>query len=271
MSEFELLTNTIALSMGVAWASGINLYAALLVLGIGGSTGNIALPEQLQVLQDPMVIGAAGLMYFVEFFADKTPGVDSGWDGIHTFIRIPAGAMLAASSVGDVTPALEIAAGILGGSMAATSHATKAGTRLMINTSPEPFTNWTASITEDIAVVGGLWTALNYPLVFIGFLVLFVILAIWLLPKLWRAIKLVFRKIGQWLGLVAKDAPATAPPLPAGDSLDQVAKLKSLLDSGAITQAEFDHQKRRLLDLPTTATETLAPAIPADGERATGQ
>ena len=249
MSEFEMLTNTIALSMGVAWASGINLYAALLVLGIGGSTGNIALPPELQVLQDPMVIGAAGLMYFVEFFADKTPGVDSGWDGIHTFIRIPAGAMLAASSVGDVTPALEIAAGVLGGGMAATSHATKAGSRLMINTSPEPFTNWTASITEDIAVVGGLWTALNYPLVFIGFLVLFLILAIWLLPKIWRGVKLLFRKIGELLGLVKKapEPGGTAPAATTTDAVDQMVKLKGLLDDGAITRDEFDHQKKRLL------------------------
>lgn len=257
MSEFEVLTNTIALSMGVAWASGINLYAALLVLGIGGSTGNIALPAELQVLQDPMVIGAAGLMYFVEFFADKTPGVDSGWDGIHTFIRIPAGAMLAASSVGDVTPALEIAAGILGGSMAATSHATKAGSRLMINTSPEPFTNWTASITEDIAVVGGLWTALNYPLVFIGFLVLFLILAIWLLPKIWRGVKLLFRKIGELLGILEKrpsDSPNT--PAPATDTVDQMVKLKALLDDGVITREEFDHQKQRLLGFPGGSTET---------------
>ncbi|MDX1694073.1 MAG: DUF4126 family protein [Ketobacteraceae bacterium] len=259
MSEFEVLTNTIALSMGVAWASGINLYAALLVLGIGGSTGNIALPPELQVLQDPMVIGAAGLMYFVEFFADKTPGVDSGWDGIHTFIRIPAGAMLAASSVGDVTPALEITAGILGGGMAATSHATKAGSRLMINTSPEPFTNWTASIAEDLAVLGGLWTALNYPLVFIGFLVLFLILAIWLLPKLWRGIKLLFRKIGEFLGLVDKQPPPLPPgagPTPPADPVDQMVKLKALLDDGAITREEFDHQKRLLLNLPANSPDT---------------
>ena len=258
MSEFEVLTNTIALSMGVAWASGINLYAALLVLGIGGSTGNIALPAELQVLQDPMVIGAAALMYFVEFFADKTPGVDSGWDGIHTFIRIPAGAMLAASSVGDVTPALEIAAGILGGSMAATSHATKAGTRLMINTSPEPFSNWTASVTEDLAVLGGLWTALNYPLVFIGLLVLFLIFAIWLLPKIWRGVKLLFRKIGQLLGMVARDTPAPPEPVSATptDPVDQMLKLKSLLDSGAITQEEFDEQKRRLLTFPAGSPES---------------
>ena len=97
MESYEALIGTLALTMGASWASGINLYAALLVLGIGGSTGNIDLPPDLQVLQDPMVIGAAGLMYFVEFFVDKTPGVDTGWDALHTFVRIPAGAMLASS------------------------------------------------------------------------------------------------------------------------------------------------------------------------------
>lgn len=253
MTEFEMLTNTIALSMGVAWASGVNLYAALLVLGIGGSTGNIDLPPELQVLEDPMVIGAAGLMYFVEFFADKTPGVDSGWDGIHTFIRIPAGALLAASAVGDVTPAWEIAAGIMGGSMSAASHATKAGTRLMINTSPEPFTNWTASITEDVAVLAGLWAALNYPIVFLCFLVLFIIFMVWFLPKVWRGVKLLFRKIGELLGLVEKTT-ASGPRRPPRktDPIDQIIRLKELLDSGAISQEEFDAQKRQLLNLNTS-------------------
>ncbi|MCG8673586.1 MAG: DUF4126 family protein [Pseudomonadales bacterium] len=254
MSEFEMLTSTIALSMGVAWASGINLYAALLVLGIGGSTGNIALPPELLVLEDPMVIGAAGLMYFVEFFADKTPGVDTGWDGIHTFIRIPAGALLAASAVGDVTPALEITAGILGGSMSAASHATKAGTRLMINTSPEPFSNWTASITEDVAVIGGLWAALNYPVAFMVFLVLFIIFMIWFLPKIWRGIKLLFRKIGEWLGFIEKteeqsESASQQNAKSNSDALEKISQLKSLLDDGAITPDEFEHQKKHLLEL----------------------
>ncbi len=255
MEQYQALVNTLALTMGVSWASGINLYAALLVLGIGGATGNIDLPPDLLVLQNPLVIGAAGLMYAAEFFADKVPGVDTGWDGLHTFIRIPAGAMLAAGSVGDVTPALEVASGIMGGSMAAASHFTKAGTRVLINTSPEPVTNWTASITEDIAVFGGLWTALNHPWIFLGLLVLFLALVIWLLPKLWRAICAVFRKIGEFLGLVEKRPPGTVPgPEPGGggsagtDDLDRLAKLKALLDSGAITEEEFASQKRRLLN-----------------------
>ena len=166
----------IALSMGAAWASGINLYATIVILGYMGMTGNMDLPPGLEVLSNPMVMGAAGLMYCIEFFADKVPGVDSGWDTIHTFIRIPAGAMLAASAVGDVTPAIELTTALLGGTLAAGSHATKTGTRLLINTSPEPFSNWTASISEDLLVLGGLWAALNHPALFIVGLIIFIML-----------------------------------------------------------------------------------------------
>lgn len=246
MEEYQALINTIALTMGISWASGINLYAALLVLGIGGATGNIDLPPDLHSLQDPLVIMAAGAMYAVEFFADKTPGVDSGWDTLHTFVRIPAGAMLAAGAVGDVTPALEIAAGIMGGGMAATSHATKAGTRLLINTSPEPVTNWIASFSEDLMVFGGLWAALNHPILFLVFLALFMVLVIWLLPKIYRAVKLMVRKIGQWLGLVEKDS-AEAADAPRQHYLDRLNQLKQLLDQGALTQEEFETEKALLL------------------------
>jgi hypothetical protein len=197
MEHYTELIGIISLALGAAWASGINLYAALLVLGLLGVTDNIALPENLQVLQNPIVIGAAGIMYLVEFFADKVPGVDTGWDTLHTFIRIPAGALLAAGAVGDVNPAVAIAAGILGGGMAAGSHATKAGSRVLINTSPEPFTNWTASAAEDVAVVAGLWTALYHPWVFVIIIVLFIGLLIWLLPKLWRGIMKIISAIGR--------------------------------------------------------------------------
>jgi hypothetical protein len=200
MEAYETLLATLALTMGAAWASGINLYIALLVLGIGGATGNIDLPQDLLILQDPLVIGAAGLMYAVEFFADKTPGVDTVWDSLHTYIRIPAGAFLAAGAVGDVSPAMEIAAGILGGGLAATSHVTKTGGRLLINTSPEPFSNWTASIGEDLLVLGGLWAALYHPVLFLIGLVLFIALVIWMLPKLWRALKMIFSKIAEFFG-----------------------------------------------------------------------
>ncbi|MFK7731226.1 MAG: DUF4126 domain-containing protein [Pseudomonadales bacterium] len=200
MEQYQDIIQIIALSMGVAWASGLNLYAAILTLGIAGSTGNIDLPVQLEILQDPMVLMAAGFMFCVEFFADKFPGVDTGWDALHTFIRIPAGAFLAASAVGETTAAMELAAAITGGSLAAGTHLTKAGTRLLINTSPEPVTNWTASFAEDFAVIGGLILALHNPVLFLILLVLFIALAIWLLPKIWRGIKLLFAKIRQWFG-----------------------------------------------------------------------
>jgi len=195
MENLNQIIHTIALTMGAAWASGINLYATLLVLGLLGAGGHIQLPPDLQLLQDPLVIGAAGFMYMVEFFADKTPGVDTGWDALHTFIRIPAGAALAAGAVGEVGPAVSVAAALVGGSLAAGSHATKAGSRVLINTSPEPFSNWLVSLLEDVLVVGGIFTALNYPWAFVIFLVLFILLMVWLLPKVWRGIKAVLSRL----------------------------------------------------------------------------
>jgi hypothetical protein len=203
------ITQTIAITMGVAWASGINLYAAILMLGYMGATGNIDLPPDLQVLSDPMVMVAAGVMYIIEFFADKVPGVDTGWDAISTFIRIPAGAILAAGAVGDVGSGAQLAAAIAGGTLATGSHITKTGTRVLINTSPEPVTNWFASVGEDVAVIAGLWTALYHPALFIVLLVIFILLSIWLLPKIWRGIKSVFGFLGRKLG----NSKAAAPPV----------------------------------------------------------
>ena len=198
----------ISLTLGVAWASGINLYAAILVLGLLGAGGYTELPPSLTVLQDPLVLMSAGVMYFVEFFADKIPGVDSGWDAIHTFIRIPAGAMLAVGAVQglEINQAAELTAALLGGSLAATSHLTKASTRLMINTSPEPMTNWTASIVEDMAVIGGLWASLTYPWAFVIFVIVFVLFAIWILPKLWRAIREIIATIRGWFAKKTENA-----------------------------------------------------------------
>ena len=183
------IVETIALSMGLGWASGLNLYATLFMLGALQHTGNIALPAELLVVADPFVMTAAGFMYCVEFFADKLPGVDTGWDAIHSFVRIPAGAILAAQAVGPVDPATMLAAGLLGGGLAASAHAVKAGSRVAINTSPEPVTNWSASLAEDALVIGGLWTALHQPELFLAGLVVFVLFAAWLLPKLWRGLR----------------------------------------------------------------------------------
>ena len=259
MEQLDQIIRTISLSMGASWASGINLYATLLVLGLGQMTGSLSLPPDLQVLANPLVIGAAGLMYAVEFFADKVPGVDTGWDSIHTFIRIPAGALLAFGMAGDVGQPAAVAAAIVGGTIAAGSHATKAGTRVMINASPEPFTNWTASISEDVLAVAGLWTAFNHPWVFTGLLILFIVFMIWFLPKIWRGIKKIFGFLGRLLGLSQADE-ATGPPSeqtaaedpgtssPAGDLEQKIEALKALLNKGLITAEEFAKKKQDLLD-----------------------
>nr|WP_315981219.1 DUF4126 domain-containing protein [Aliamphritea spongicola] len=126
-------------------------------------------------------------------FADKVPGVDTGWDTLHTFIRIPAGAVLAAGAMGEVNGAAMLAAGLVGGTMAATSHTLKAGSRVLINTSPEPVSNWLASLSEDVLVIAGLWTALSQPVFFLIALVVFILFAVWLLPRIWSGIKKIFR------------------------------------------------------------------------------
>jgi len=155
-------------------------------------------------------------MYCVEFMADKPPGVDSAWDTLHTFIRSPAGAMLAAGAVGPVDPAIGVAAGLLGGTITAATHATKAGSRVLINTSPEPFTNFGASLAEDLAVFAGLWAALAHPVLFLAALAVFLILVCLLLPKILRAAGRVFRRLGSWLGLARQEpAPVTQPLPPA--------------------------------------------------------
>ena len=218
----------IALTMGVAWASGINLYATIAMLGILGGTGNLDLPPGLEVLQHPGVIVAAGFMYCVEFFADKVPGVDTGWDTLHTFIRIPAAAILAAGAVGEVNPAIVLMAGILGGTLAATSHTLKAGTRVLINASPEPFSNIGVSLVEDTLVLAGLAGAVFYPTEFLVFMALFIALAIWLLPKVWRGVKFLFARIKQ----VFQGGPQPEPP--SGISLRRIpAHHGSQVEGGA--------------------------------------
>lgn len=200
MEQLDQISQTIAMAMGAAWASGINLYATILMLGLMGATGNIQLPPGLEILTDPMVLFAAGAMYLTEFVADKIPGVDTGWDALHTFIRIPAGAMMAAGAMGDASPALMLSAAIMGGGLAAGTHATKAGSRVLINTSPEPFSNWAASVGEDVVVIAGLWTALHHPTLYLVLLFILIVLMIWLLPRLWRGIRTIFRKLGEWFG-----------------------------------------------------------------------
>jgi hypothetical protein len=204
---------TIALTLGVGWASGLNLYAAVFVLGALHATGHVVLPPELAVCADPLVLVAAGFMYCVEFFADKLPGVDTGWDAIHTFVRIPAGAVLAAQAVGDVSAPVALAAALVGGTLAAGAHATKAGTRATLNLSPEPLSNWAASLGEDVLVVAGLWAALHHPWLFLGGLAVFVGVALWLLPKIWRGLRSLFAALRRSLaGDPAPPAPGALPP-----------------------------------------------------------
>ncbi len=186
------IVQSVALAGGLAWASGLRLYAVLFIAGLLGRLGYLHLPSTLQVLENPLVLGVAGVMLTIEFLADKIPAVDSFWDSAQTFIRIPAGALLAALAMGDHDPALMVAAGLLGGTLTAGTHAAKAGGRALINTSPEPFSNVATSFGEEAVVATGLFTAFHYPVVFLVLLGFFVLLLIWLLPKLRRGVKLVF-------------------------------------------------------------------------------
>lgn len=251
MEAYETIIATLALTMGASWASGINLYATLAMLGIATQTGSIDLPPDLQVLGNPLVIGASLLMYGVEFVADKVPGVDTAWDSIHTFIRIPAGAMLAAGAVGDVAPFMEVAAAITGGSLATATHLTKSGSRAVINTSPEPFSNWAASVGEDVAVIGGLWAALYNPVLFLILLVVSIFFMVWLLPKIWSGIKGILGFIGRLFG-AKKEEPdieiKTTKSTSNDDTLEQLERLQKLLESGALTKDEFNQQKEKLLN-----------------------
>ena len=188
------LIQTIALSAGLAWASGLRLYLVVFLAGVLSYFGYLHLPETLSVLQNPLVIGAAGLMAFTELIADKIPAFDSLWGSVQTFIRIPAGALLAAFAMGEVDPAWTVAAGLIGGTITAGTHFAKAGSRLAINTSPEPFSNWIASFGEEGMVLGGLWTMLASPLVFLGLLVVFLLLAGWLLTRFWSLLSRLLRR-----------------------------------------------------------------------------
>jgi hypothetical protein len=184
---------TFALASLLAWASGLRLYAVVFAVGLAGALGYIELPAALRVLQHPWVIGAAGVLLMMEFLVDKVPALDGVWDAFHTFIRIPAGALLAAGATGDTLSPLTVAAGLLGGTVTAGTHFTKAGGRALINTSPEPFSNWTASFTEDAVVVAGIWLAFHHPVVFLAALAVFLALVALLLPRLWRGVAALWR------------------------------------------------------------------------------
>lgn len=183
------IVSTVALVAGLGWASGMRLYAVLFFLGVIHHVGAATLPASLDVLGHPVVMAVSGALFAIEFFVDKIPGFDTLWDAVHTFVRVPAGGLLAAYAVSADDPGLALAAGLLGGTVAAGAHLAKAGGRAAINASPEPFSNWAASLTEDFSALAIVWLALKHPLILLAALALFVAAVLWLLPKLWRGIK----------------------------------------------------------------------------------
>jgi len=184
------LLPTLGRTLGFSFAAGINLYATVAILGLASRYGWVQLPEQFRVFDNDFVIGAALVLYVVEFVADKVPWVDSVWDAIHTVIRPAGGALIAVATLGDASPAVEGLAALLGGTLAASSHFTKAGTRAVANTSPEPVSNWILSIAEDVFVVGLGFVALKYPtlaaLVVVVAVVLMLVFATWIIRAVRR-------------------------------------------------------------------------------------
>ncbi len=200
---------SLALAGGLAWASGIRLYAAIFVVGLLGRFGYVHLPDHLLLLEHDWVLGASGVMLVVEFLVDKIPALDSAWDAIHTFIRIPIGALLAWGAMGDATPDVQMAAAILGGAITGGTHLAKMGTRAAINTSPEPVSNWTASFSEDGILLGDLWLVFHHPLAFLILLAVFLVFVIWLIPKIFRFLSRLWRKL---TGAKISQAAIEPPP-----------------------------------------------------------
>ena len=199
--------STLGVAMGSAWLSGINLYATVVTLGLLQKFSFVKLPGELSILSSGWVLGVAGVMYAVEFVADKIPAVDSAWDAIHTFIRVPAGAILAATAFADFDPTVKTIAMIVGGGVALGSHGLKATTRLAANTSPEPISNIALSIGEDIFTFGSTILMAISPVAILVIVVIFIILLIWLVPKIYRTLRWLMRKIRSLFG----GAPAGKP------------------------------------------------------------
>lgn len=189
--------SSFALAGGLSWASGLRLYVTVFAVGMLAKFGYIHLPPTLDILSNPVVIGVTGILSMIEFLADKIPYVDSAWDSIQTFIRIPAGALLAMGAINTSDPLIATLAALLGGSLTGMTHASKAGSRALINTSPEPVTNIAASFGEEGLLLGGGWLALTQPMIFLGVLIAFIMVMIWLIPKLWRGIKMMLKNIGK--------------------------------------------------------------------------
>ena len=185
--------STLSLALGTAWTSGINLYATVTVLGLLQKFGWAKLPGGLDVLDNWWIIGVAGFLYLVEFFADKIPYVDSIWDVVHTFIRVPAGVIVAYAATYQLDPGIYIPAALLGGGLAFSSHGTKAAVRIGANVSPEPVSNWMLSTVEDIIAFAGTLLAVFAPVIIAIVLVVFVIFFLWFFPKVIRRLRRMFR------------------------------------------------------------------------------
>ncbi len=185
----------LAMSAAMAWGAGLRLYLVVFVVGMLGKFGYVPLPETLKILTNPVVLGAAGFMSFIEFFADKIPWLDSVWDAVHTFLRVPAGAALAAGMLGDSGEGIALAAAIIGGTLTAGTHFGKAGTRAAVNTSPEPFTNIGLSITEDAVVAGGLALAMTHPLIFLALLLVFIVALVFLIRFILRGVSAILNRL----------------------------------------------------------------------------
>jgi hypothetical protein len=187
--------STLSLALGTAWTSGINLYATVTVLGLLQKFGATKLPGGLDVLDNWVIIGVAGGLFVVEFVADKVPYVDSVWDVIHTFIRIPAGAVVAYAATTDLDPSITISATLVGGGLAFASHGTKAAARVGANFSPEPVSNWLLSLIEDVIAIVGSILAVFAPMIIAGVLVIFLLAFLWFFPKVFRAVCRLFRAV----------------------------------------------------------------------------
>lgn len=191
--------STLSLALGTAWTSGINLYATVTVLGLLEKFGATKLPGGLDVLDNWWIIGVAGGLYLIEFFADKIPYVDSVWDVVHTFIRVPAGAVVAYAATNHMDPSIYIPAALVGGGLALSSHGTKTALRVGANLSPEPVSNWVLSLGEDVVAFAGVFLAVFAPMAIASILILFVLFFIWFFPKAFRALRRMFRAVGAFL------------------------------------------------------------------------
>ncbi|HEY3041074.1 MAG TPA: DUF4126 domain-containing protein [Pyrinomonadaceae bacterium] len=194
------LIQILGLALGSAWTSGINLYATVAVLGLLQHYKLTHLPGSLHVLDNWIIIGIALALYIIEFFADKIPYLDTVWDAIHTFIRVPAGAVIAAAATSDVNPAVQVVAFLLGGGLALSTHGTKATVRASANASPEPVSNWILSLVEDVIALGAVVLAVLHPIGILVVILIFLVIFAWILPKVVRRIRRMFASLHDFFG-----------------------------------------------------------------------